>query len=303
MRILLLACAVLAVMPGIASADVKVIEVTEEEMQVILQDERVGREIYRVLDALELERFKDPEYRKSRVAGARHIYKRVLNVRGDPDYFPEAKRSEMRQQYEALQLSEAEYGQLLDLLAEFEVQGTAMHLETSRDSDLSAGITPEMQAAARDWLNRKGDIALKQEQAITAVLGPARYALWQQFLKNRKSWMSTLLPWTTEPYIEVLYRLRDIQEILSKARQSLSVEQVRPLAEALMAGVQRERLQAGWRDDQDPDSVISESFQTAAHKRVQENHKGTLEIAAAHLGEQQRAALMSGFEKQAAASQ
>ena len=109
--------------------------------------------------------------------------------------------------------------------------------------------------------------------------------------------MSVFVSSTSQHTIEVIYRLHEIQKILREAHQPLSLPQVMPRAEALAARVQRERLKAGMRDDEDAQRVSSESFQSAARKRVKENRQGILEDAGPHLKELQLAALVAGFEK------
>jgi hypothetical protein len=296
MRILLLLYAVLAAIPGVAFAQITFIEVTEEEIQTFREEEKVTREIHRVIDELEKERLKDPAYRRSRVAGARLINERVVNVRDNPGY---TQQLELEQsQFRELALSEKEYGLLLGLLAEFDVQDMAHHLEsTSRSVDYSDGIAPAVRAAAGEWLRKRSELQLRREESITALLGPDRYKLWQQYLKQRKRWLSGFLSPITGQSLEVIYRLNEIQKVLAEARQPLGVPQVMPLAEALTAGVQRENLKSGRCDDEDPLAVSSSSFQSEARKRVRENHQGILEDVAPLVKDLQLAALRSEFDK------
>jgi hypothetical protein len=295
MRILLLACAVLAVMPCVASAQITVIEVTEEELQAIEEQQMVGREIHRAVDELERRRLEDPAYRSARVAGARVVNERTLNALTNPGHF---ERERELAEFHELELSDKESGQLLDLLAELDVRDLTLYLDgtSTRVVDYSKGITPEVQAAAGEWLQRRSELQLEREEGLTALLGPERYKRWQQYLKNRKRSMSALVPPTSQQSIEVIYRLTEIKEMLGKSNQPLSMPQVMPLAEALAAGVQRERLKAGMRDDEDAQSVSSAHFQYAARKRVTENLQGILEIAAPHLKQSQLAALRAGFD-------
>lgn len=254
MRVLLLAFTMTAVVPGVVSAQFTVEHVNEEQAQVVRENQLLLREINRTLDEIEKERLKDPGYRSSRVAGARLINDRLINIRGNPGFAPEHERALEMSEYQALALSPAEYG-----------------------------------------LRRRAEIQQRREQGITALLGPARYTLWQQYLQHRKRWNPAFLPQHSQLSVEVSWRLEELRAILANAGEPLATQQVLPLAKALMAGVQRERQKSGLRDDDDPMEVSSSAFQSAARGRIRENRAGILEDTAPHLNQLQVAAVTAAF--------
>jgi hypothetical protein len=307
MRSLLLAYAVLILVPGISFAqrvaDRSVVRMmTAEESQAFLEEQMVLDESERTLEALEAERIKDPEYRRSRVADARLLYEKMLNVRNNPGYAQQQERSETLQLFEMLQLSGMEYEKLLDLLAEFEVEDNILRLESGSDfAELHRGITPAGRAAATQWLQKIHELPLKREESIATLLGPARYELWQRYRKNREKWFSGYLP-ENEDRTEVFERLFKIQRILAKARQPLTEPQVKPMVEALMAGVRHEGPASGPRYDERPSSVDYTEVEDELglhiklNRRIRENHKGILNAVAPYLTELQLAVVRAGFD-------
>lgn len=289
MRISTLACAILTMTSGAAFGQVSLEHLSADQLQAVRDNGLLTREIRRSLDELEKERLQDPGYRASRVAGARLVNERVINLQDNPGSGPEQDRDRQLSEFQALALSARETGQLLDLLAEFDVQEWILGLETI---SLDRGaITPEVQAAAGEILRRRAELQLGREQGITTLLGAQRYKLWQQYQQHRKNRVPALLPRHSQQTVEVLYRLEELRALLARAGQPLTVAQVLPLAKALMASQQLERLKSGLRDDPDPMEVSSSTFISAAQGRARADRAGILEDAVPLLNPLQVAAV------------
>lgn len=192
---------------------------------------------------------KDPEYRKARLT---------------------MLRSTMRQNYpglvEELGLNSEEADRLFNLLAENQM---AM---TSRMPDLA---NPGQDPAAMDAF-RRSQQALQRQQAdsLTALLGNAKYAQWQEYQQTRPARLQANNYATT----------------LAQAGSPLDSAQLKSVVSAVVAEQKSAR--------QDFQAVARQIDQEAMQNRQAESNRRVLEAVTPYLTAQQLNALRTQFEQQ-----
>jgi hypothetical protein len=204
----------------------------------------------------------DPEYRKARLIQAKMTLKRT--------YTDVA---------EELGLSEKEVEQLFDLLAEQQI-GPNLSLPMGPDGQPDRQAMEEM-ARQRQAAQRKN------EEAVAALIGPARQTKWQEYqlslsARNRASQMSGMLASSGYPLTEA---------------------QVRPLTAALIAEEKYVREQQGPARQSMP--MNAESFlrsQEDSISRQEESNRRYLETAAPYMTSRQLSLVKEVLEQQIAIS-
>jgi hypothetical protein len=212
----------------------------------------------------EVELWRDPEYRKARVAQARaNLQRQNVGLA------------------EELGLNDRELDNLLDLLAEHQV---SMNSEMAV-ARLNAQDNP---AAQQELVRRQQEMTRQPEEALRNLLGGSRYSQYQQFqqnagARNGVTTMNNTLARAGAPLNAV--QIKSLTTIIAGEQQRLQQE-ILPLRQS----VNPQDVQAARR--------ISEELQ----RREAENRRRILEAAAPILSAQQLATLRTEMEAQEAAS-
>ncbi len=205
---------------------------------------------------------KDPEYRKARLIQVRMNLKRNYTDVG-----------------EELGLSELETEQLFDILAERQVAG-----------NFPVPIGPDGQSdrqAMEEAIRMRRDTQRRQEEALQALLGPARQPRWREYQLS----------------LSARSRATSMSSMLATSGQPLTESQLRPLTTALIAEEKYVRETQSPNRQAAPMNV--ESFarqQEESVNRQEESNRRYLEVAAAHMTSRQLALVKEVLEQQIAIS-
>jgi hypothetical protein len=205
------------------------------------------------------EMLKDPEYRKAMAGMMRSSMERTY-----PDLAEE------------LGLEKEEFDRLLDLVAE---QQTAMSAQ-------ARPFTAEMQrdqAAMEQMMREQQALRRKQDDAIRALLGEAKFAKWQEYQPTRSPRMQA----------------SNHANTLAQAGLPLSGAQVKSLTTVMIA--EQKNMQQDLRAMSSRNAMERQSpeqMREAFANRQSDSNRRILEAAAPHLNAQQLNALRTQFEQQ-----
>ncbi|MEO6080620.1 MAG: hypothetical protein ABIQ86_12680 [Steroidobacteraceae bacterium] len=211
----------------------------------------------------EKELLKDPEYRKARLA-----MQRINMARNYPGLVEE------------LGLSEKDADRLFDLLAENQL---VMNSEAS--FSIGANGQPD-QAAFQERMRKQQELQRQQEESVAALLGPGKYAQWQDYQQTRMPRMQAT----------------SLGAQLAQVGQPLSEAQHKALTTTLIAEQKRQRedSQSMARNINRADPQAVAQLQEEAMKRQEQSNRRILEAAASSLNPRQLDALREQYEMQAA---
>lgn len=216
-----------------------------------------------VVSATRLELLKDPEYRKTRLAQIRAS--QVENYPGVA---------------EELGLSGGEVDKLFDVLAELTLASNMQSnaLIASRPDEL----TSQRESARIDQESRR-----KRQEALTALLGPAKLTQWQQYQQT--------LSYRSSANAE-------LTSMLSAAGQPATSAQLQPVVSTMAAEQKRQsdEVQALVRSGAAMDPQAQMKLQSELLARQEESNRRVLEAAAKSLNQAQVAALKNNMEQQVA---
>jgi hypothetical protein len=205
---------------------------------------------------------KDPEYRKAQLTQAR-----LRLAQSHPGLA------------EALGLSRKEADHLFEVMAETQLKLTAEFTEMTIKA---GGATPSIVAMTQSAAGR--------EDPARAVLGEARYAQYQEYLRNAKP---------------ALARVANMGSTLNAAGQPLNESQSRAVATAVFTEQQRQQQQAAAAPQPNPNSGATRNVADSLgeyQKIRDDNDRRLLEAAMPHLNGAQIAALQKHIEQQVAQS-
>jgi hypothetical protein len=191
---------------------------------------------------------KDPEYRKARMMMLRATL---------PQTYPGL--------VEELGLGKEEAERLFGLLAENQMAMTSQLPTSSTFSD---------PATMEEFRRKQQALQKEQADALTAMLGGARYAQWQEYQQTRSSRMQA----------------NNYATVLAQAGAPLDSAQLKSVVTAMVAE-QKSMIQ----DMQTPGRMVN---QEAITNRQAEGNRRILEAAAPYLTPQQLSALRTQFEQQ-----
>jgi hypothetical protein len=215
-----------------------------------------------VLDQREM--MKDPEYRKARLAQTRMTI---------PQNFPGL--------VEELGLSPEEADRLFDLLAENQLEMTDVSMLAATIN----GVPPD--PAVRDDANRRRmELQRRQDESLTAMLGPGRYSQWQEYQQTRG------------PRQQVMQLARTFEGMGA----SLTAEQSRSLTTAYIAEQKRqsEEMQRMITDLRQPDPANQARMMEERFKIQAESNRRIVDAARGHLNAQQLDALQASLDQELA---
>lgn len=208
----------------------------------------------------ERELLKDPDYRKVRLA-----QRRLELQRSNPDVA------------EALGLSPRDADKLLDLLAEYQVRSSELPPVTVQNPR-------DAQAANAEMTRNRLALQKQQDEAVTALLGTAGMAQWQEYQGTRGA----------------RSQAASMGAQLLQVGQPLTSAQLKPLTAALVAEQQRQRLEVQPRASTTmADPQAREAAQEEAQRRAEESNRRLLAAIAPSLNPQQLAVFREQFEVQA----
>jgi hypothetical protein len=203
----------------------------------------------------------DPEYRKALLMQARMQLRR--------NYTDVA---------EELGLTEQEVEQLFDLLAERQVGGNL---------PVMAGPDGRVDQQAMEEASRmRRDAQRKQEEALQALLGPARQPKWQEYQLS----------------LSARSRATQMSGMLASSGHPLSETQLRPLTKALIAEEKYVRDTQGGNRMQPVNAESAMRVQEESINRQEESNRRYLEVAAAHMTARQLSLVKEVLEQQIAMS-
>jgi hypothetical protein len=214
--------------------------------------------------AREDEMMKDPEYRKARMA-----LRRVDIQRNYPGLAEE------------LGLSQKDADALFELLVENQEKMTA-------EFSAMRGAA-QMDQAARDEMSRKSQALQRElETQVAALLGPARYAQWQEYRQTQSG---------RQQAVQMGRQLAEIGQPLSDVQQ-------RALAKVLVVEQERmtQTMQELTRNLNPSDPQARLQVQEQAMKLEEEYNRRVLDAASGTLSARQIASLKQQYETQAAMS-
>jgi hypothetical protein len=198
----------------------------------------------------------DPEYRQRRLAQVRESL-----VSGNPGMMEEVGLSQM------------EGDRFLDLLAEYQVR--------SSGDLLVSGVNGSEQAVRLELMRRQLQVSFQRNEAIVAMLGPERFARWQQYPLDSRA----------------LQRANDLGKLLSQAGRSLDKVQLRSLKDILVAEARFERHQMALANDIHPqDSAGAAQIHDMLVKSRGASRERILSEATSFLSAPQIAVLRAQFD-------
>lgn len=210
------------------------------------------------------------------VADAAKVQKTLLEDDQYRNARLEQARLRLRQRYaglaEELGLSEREMNALIDLLAEHQMNQEGMVADL-----MASGVTPD--ATAIEEINRRQQaLQGKQDEALVALLGPARHQQFQEFEMSQPS----------------RTRVSNLGTLLAQGGRPLTEAQKRSLTAVIVAEQKRQEREAAAQRGAGQDTLASQP------DRVAEGNRRILEAAAGFLDTQQLEMVRGRFEQRSA---
>lgn len=266
MRTLMLICAGLAVIPGVAFA-----QLTPEQLAI--------NESIKARSALEMEQMKDPEYRRA-------LYSQ----------WRESLAHDSAEYEKELGLSPTELGKFLDLLAEQKVSKAVATGDHYMLLIGSRGNSPEQVAYAarrKEQISEEQEISRRQDQEVAALLGADRHTRWKELESAR---LRVSLRRGSE-LLEADKRMGQIQRTLVQAGLSMSDAQRKSVTDSLRSGVERENRQAGLTDREVSMSHLTRALPPYTPIDARSDLKGIFDAVLPYLSASQLAVLRVEFDR------